>query len=159
MAAYVEYSPHVIRWTYDSPAKEHDDRVALSGNETQHEDVLAATRIAFGGRFAKWTLCVQDNFFVLCANKVVDNMGCGGVAPRIAEPLLAHETFDDRGRVVNTTIPVIDQSSIYLLARRATESGSKVAYAQAWGGKSTALSLKSSSAVSRSSSCLCLSWE
>ena len=150
---------YINRWTEYSPAKEHDDRVALSGNETQHKDILAATRITLRSRFAEWTLCMQDNFFVLCANKVIDDMGCGGVASRIAEPFPAHETFDNRGRVVNATVPVIDQSCIYILARRATGNGSKDAYAQAWGGKSTALSLKSSSAVSRSSSCLCLSWK
>jgi len=86
----------VIRWTQYPPAKQYDDRIALSGNKTQHEDILAATQ---------WTLCVQNNFLVLRANKVVDNVGCGGVAPRIAEPLPAHETLDDRGRVVNAAIP------------------------------------------------------
>jgi hypothetical protein len=50
---------------------------------------------------------VQGNFLVLCANKVVDNMGGGGVAPRIAEPFPAYETLDDRGGVVNATIPVL----------------------------------------------------
>ncbi len=95
----------VIRWTQYPPAKQYDDRIALSGNKTQHEDILAATHIALRSRFAKWTLCVQNNFLVLRANKVVDNVGCGGVAPRIAEPLPAHETLDDRGRVVNAAIP------------------------------------------------------
>ena len=95
MVAYMEYSAYVIRWTQDSPAKEHDDRVALSGNETQHEYILAATRIALRTRFAEWTFCVQDNFLMLCANEMVDNMGCRGVASRITEPFPAHETFDD----------------------------------------------------------------
>jgi hypothetical protein len=76
-AAYVGYSAYRLRWVEDLPAKEHDDRIALSGNEAQHENILAATRIALRSCFAEWTLCVQDNFLVPCANEVVDNMGCG----------------------------------------------------------------------------------
>lgn len=69
------------------PAKQDDDGIALGGDETKHEDVLASTIVALGRRFSQGALGVKDDFLVLCSNEMVHYVRCRRVTARVAKPL------------------------------------------------------------------------
>ena len=87
-----------------APAEKYDDGVALRGDEAKHEHVLAATVVALGCRFSKRGLRMQDDFLVLSAHEMVDDVRGRRVPARVAKPLLADEALDDRCRGVDATI-------------------------------------------------------
>jgi len=58
----------------NSPTKQDNHSITFGGNESQHKNILATTVVAFGSRFTKRTLSVEDDFLVLGANEVIDNV-------------------------------------------------------------------------------------
>ena len=90
----------------NSPAEQNDDGVALGGNESEDEDVLGATRVAFGRGFAKGRVGVQGDLLVLGADEVVHDVRAGRGPARVAEPLVADQTLDDAGWVVDAAVAV-----------------------------------------------------
>ena len=76
------------------PAEQDHNRIAFGGNEAEHEHILAAAIIALGYGLSKGAFAVQNDLLVFRADEVVDYVGRGGIAPRIAEPLRADKTLD-----------------------------------------------------------------
>lgn len=85
-------------------AEEHDDGLALCGDETEEEDILGTAVVAFWRGLAERGLGMQTDLFVFGADEVVDNVGARGGTARVAEPLVADETFDYAGRVEDATV-------------------------------------------------------
>ena len=86
------------------PAKKNNNCITFCRDEAEHKDVLATAVVAFGDSFAQRGFSVQNDLLMLCAHKVVDDMGGRSVSPRVAEPFGADETLDDGGRGVDATI-------------------------------------------------------
>lgn len=86
------------------PAQQHDDGITLRRNEPKHKDVLTTAIVAFRRRLAKRGLGMQNDFLMLSAHEMIDNMRGGSVPAGIAEPFAADEALHNRGWVVNTTV-------------------------------------------------------
>lgn len=105
-----ELSCHMMSdtWSHwNSPAEQNDDGIAFSGDKPKHENVFAAAIVTFWRGFSQGALRVQNDFLVFSAHEMVDDMGGRCIASRIAEPLGADQTLDDRGRRVNATVTKI----------------------------------------------------
>lgn len=50
------------------PTQKDNNSIALCGDKSQHEYVLATTIIAFRGGFPERTLGMQNNLLMLCAH-------------------------------------------------------------------------------------------
>lgn len=57
-----------------SPAQQHHDRVGFGRNESQKEDVTAATVVALQHRFSQRTVFMQHHLLRLGSHQVVHNM-------------------------------------------------------------------------------------
>lgn len=90
----------------DVPTQQHHDRVALGGNKSEHEHILAAAVVALGGSLPERALCVQDDFFMLCTHEVVHDVRRRRVAARVAEPFRTDEAFHDRSRRVDAAVAI-----------------------------------------------------
>jgi len=88
------------------PAEQNNDSVAFGWDETKHKNVLATTVVALGGGLSKRAFGMQNNFLVLGANEVVDDVRSGRVSARITEPLGANKTFHDRCWRVDSAVTV-----------------------------------------------------
>jgi hypothetical protein len=56
------------------PAQQDDNSVTLCRNETEHEDILAATRIAFRSCVTERTFGMQHDLFVFCTDEMIDDV-------------------------------------------------------------------------------------
>jgi hypothetical protein len=93
----------ILNWNLNntnSPAKQNDDRVTFSRDESQHEDI-ASTVVTFGSSFAKSAFCMQDDFHMFGSEEMIYDMGSRCIASRVAKPLGA---FNDRGWWMDATI-------------------------------------------------------
>ncbi len=76
-----------------APAKQNHNCIALGGNEPEHEHILATAVVAFWNGLPERALAVENDLLVFGADKVIDNMRRGGIAPGVAEPLGADEAL------------------------------------------------------------------
>jgi hypothetical protein len=77
----------------DVPTKQNDNSVTLSWDEPEQEYVFASAVIAFGRRLSEGRFGVEDDFFVLCSDEVVDDVGGRGRPPGVAEPFRADQAL------------------------------------------------------------------
>lgn len=77
----------------DAPAEQDHNCVALCRNEPEHKDILAAAVVALRNGLPERAFTVENDLLVLGADKMIDDVRRGGIAPRIAEPLGADEAL------------------------------------------------------------------
>lgn len=76
-----------------APAEQDHDCVTLGRNEPEHEHILATAVVALRNGLPERAFAVKNDLLVLRADKVIDDVRRGGIAPGIAEPLGADEAL------------------------------------------------------------------
>lgn len=56
------------------PAQKNNYRICFSWNEAKQKDITTATIVTFQLSFTKWTVLMKGYFFMLCPDKMVDDM-------------------------------------------------------------------------------------
>lgn len=79
------------------PAEQYDNSVALGGDESKHEDVLAPAVVTLRNRFSERAVRMKDDFLMLRADQMIDNVRGGCVSSGITKPLGTDETLDHAG--------------------------------------------------------------
>ena len=70
-------------------AQEDHDCVGFGGYESQEENILCTTVIAFEDRISESRQWMELDFLMSCTDQVIDNMGRGSIAASAAKPLAA----------------------------------------------------------------------
>jgi hypothetical protein len=93
-------------------AEKNDYSIGFGWDETEKEDVLSPTVVAFEYRVSERAARMKLYFLVSRADQVIDDVGGGSITAGTAEPLAAGETSHNAARIVYATISVISSVAV-----------------------------------------------